>query len=168
MKYLKHWAIWPTLALLAGLIAGWALPPPPLPKAEPEADGWVFGETLNLARNSSAGKEAAAGNIWLGQPDPSSAANGPKPWRLAGIASGPVALVELTESSTVERIHLGEKLPDGATLVAVGSHHIEVEDKQCRMTYMMLAKDPTRKVGEGCPKEEAPSDEQPSSSETTK
>lgn len=154
------------MALLAGLIAGWALPPPPLPKSEPEADGWALGETLNLARNSGAGKEAATGNIWLGQPEPGGA-DSPKPWRLAGVASGPLALVELTDSSIVQRVNLGEKLPDGTILVAVGNHHIEVDDKQCRMTYMMFAKEPTQKIGEGCPKEEAPP-EQSDASETTK
>lgn len=168
MKYLKHWIIWPAIALLSGLITGWALPPPPLPKAEPETDNWMFAETLNLTRSSDLAKGTAAGNIWLGQSEPAGTDN-PKPWRLAGIASGPVALVELTDttSRTVERVNLGEKLPDGASLVAVGNHHIEVDDKQCRMTYMMFAKEPTHKIGEGCPKEE-PQAEQPEANEITK
>lgn len=155
MSRFNRWWIWCLLALLAGLLAGWAMPPPPLPKHKPMADTWLLPANPVPTRDVTSELRQGIDSVrWDGD----ATGTGPQgPWRLAGIASGPVALIELQQDKTMLRLSPGAELPDGSMLMVVRQDRIEVEQNRCVSVYQLYNLKPVESRGESCP-EPAPAD----------
>ena len=161
MSRLNRWWVWCLGALLAGLGIGWASPPPPLPKQAPYSDDWSLPANPLEARDVSAETRAGMmGARWQGDED----GQGPEgPWRLAGVASGPVALIQLLNDKKILRLERGAALPGEATLTHIGHDRIRIERNGCRLVYQLYRSEPVSAEGEGCP--ETPQD--PDAGDTT-
>lgn len=155
MSWLNKWWVLCAMALLVGIIIGWASPPPPLPKQTAISDIWQLDEIPHPSRKlSSELNEQIAAVKWDGE----TSEQGPQgPWRLAGVASGPVALIEMQNSKEVLRLTPGEVMPDESTLLNIMNDRIEVEQKGCILVYQLYNLKPIDSRGEGCP-EQTPSD----------
>lgn len=155
MTRLSQWWVLCIAALLLGIVMGWASPPPPLPRQTAVADTWQLGEEpLPSRKPSDEMNEQIAAVKWDGE----TSEQGPQgPWRLAGIATGPVALIEMQNSKEVLRLTPGEVMPDESILASIMNDRIEVEQKGCILVYQLYNLKPIDTRGEDCP-ETAPSD----------
>ena len=149
MSRFNRWWIWCLGALLVGLGIGWASPPPPLPKQAPVSDDWSLPadpvESRSLAATTRTAMMAAR---WQGDED----GQGPEgPWRLAGVASGPVALIQLLNDKKILRLERGAALPGEATLLHIGQDRIRIERNGCRLVYQLYRSEPVSAEGEDCP-----------------
>lgn len=155
MRRLNTWWAWCLGALLVGLALGWASPPPPLPKQAPAADDWSLPEDPVPSRALSADARSALQAVrWDGE-EAGTGAEGP--WRLAGVASGPVALIQTLTDKKILRLARGAPLPGDATLLHIGSDRIRIERGGCELVYQLYRSEPVSAEGENCP--ELPSGE---------
>lgn len=145
------WRWWLAAALVAGLVAGVAWPPPPIPRATlASAETWQLPSPAELARFDPATVEQVrAGVSWLGEtPDAvESAAQGP--WKLAGIVFSPepLALVQ-PASGKLQELPVGSTLPDGSTLVRLDADGMTTERDGCQQLYQLHRGQP---AGDPCP-----------------
>ena len=154
MSRFNRWWVWCLVALAAGLAIGWASPPPPLPKQAPISDNWALPDNPVDSRTLPADvRNGMMAARWEGDED----GLGPEgPWRLAGVASGPVALIQLLNDKKILRLERGAALPGEATLVHIGHDRIRIERNGCRLVYQLYRSEPVSAEGEGCP--EVPED----------
>ncbi len=149
MSHLNRWWVWCLAALVLGLALGWASPPPPLPKPKAAGDDWSSpAEWAGGRRPSTETRALAQRARWDGDVD----GGGPQgPWRLAGIASGPVALVQLLEDKKILRLERGATLPDDATLLQIGQDRIRIQRDGCIEVHQLYRSEPISSEGTGCP-----------------
>lgn len=148
-RSLNRWWIWCLAALLIGLAMGWAAPPPPLPKEPPEPDNWSLSDNPIPGRTPSAEIRSALHAVrWDGEASGTAAAG---PWRLAGVASGPVALIQTLNDKKILRLERGAPLPDDGTLVLIGADRIRIERGGCELVYQLYRTEPLSAEGENCP-----------------
>lgn len=161
MSRFNRWWVWCLLALLAGLVAGWAMPPPPLPKQKPMTDTWSWPANPVPSRTVTSELRQGIDSVrWDGD----ATGTGPQgPWRLAGIASGPIALIEMQQDKKMLRLSLGAELPDGSVLMVVRQDRIEVEQNRCVSVYQLYNLKPVESRGEGCPEPPSDADTAPAS-----
>lgn len=161
MKRLFSWYMLMPLALIIALAVGWVLPPPPLPKI-PEAveESWQL--PAGAQGRESIGITALNGIRFDGENADGN--TGPQgPWRLAGIVSGPIALIELLSSKEILRLAPDEALPDGQMLRKIFQDRIQTEQKDCFRVYQLYRPEPLSTQGSGCP-EEKPAETAPKTS----
>ncbi len=131
------------LVIPAGFAIGFAIPPPPLPKAVMEADRWA------LAQPPSAPDDATS--IILASPWGNDAAGeGSSEWKLVGTVLPDHALVRVGDTDT-RRIAVGQPFPDQSILLAVTRSRIVIERSACRLVYSVYNPEPVSTSGEGCP-----------------
>ncbi|MCR6686524.1 hypothetical protein [Pseudoxanthomonas sp.] len=148
------------LTAVAGLAAGAAWPPPPIPKSQEGTDGWALPEH-GLQRLSPKAMDEAGSIRWLGD---GSGDGQVQEWRLVGIlqAPQPVALVMVAATQPSAqggrqkqkpargqslRLEPGAALPDGSLLAAIERDTITVERDGCRRTYKLYRPQPVSTSG---------------------
>ncbi|WHZ19773.1 MAG: hypothetical protein OJF55_001922 [Rhodanobacteraceae bacterium] len=126
-----------------GLLTGWlanGLPPPPSHLTESNAWNLPDKDALNryhaadfqTLTQSGAWKPPAGTHVAGGSDEGTQ----PGGWKLVGIvtAAGPYALVLPQGGGTTQRLTIGEKLPDGATIRQINHESIEFVTAGCTQT----------------------------------
>ncbi|WP_298579467.1 hypothetical protein [uncultured Luteimonas sp.] len=140
---------------MTGLAIGWASPPPPLPKQAPATDDWTLPEDPVPSRALAAETRNALQAVrWDGE-ESGTGAEGP--WRLAGVATGPVALIEMLTERKIMRLERGATLGD-ATLLQIGHDRIRIERGGCELVYQLYRSEPVSAEGDNCPEPQAAED----------
>ena len=145
------------MTLTAGLLAGAALPPPPLPKLKPDKDNWALPTAGELQRHVQQDMATVTSDLrWKG--DAGSNASESSNWRFAGVVNknGPAALIMATsQPDKLLRVTAGGTLPDGSLLQSVERDRITTKLDACVKTYQLLQTEPVETSGE-CEAPEAP------------
>ena len=145
---MKPW-MWLTGAALAGLIAGFAWPPPAISRAQlAQADVWALPSTPALTRSAPEAMQAArTGLRWAAESDEAVEAVSGGTWTLSGLAhaDGPFALI--SSGAKVQRLQIGGTLPDGGKLEAIGRDRVTVTNGDCRRTYQLYRAQPIEQSG---------------------
>lgn len=151
---------------VVGLLAGWlanGLPPPPSHLTE--SNTWSLPDKRALNRYDAADfQKLTQSGAWKA-PAGAHVAGGsnaddaqPGGWKLVGIvtAAGPYALVLPQGGGTTQRLSIGEKLPDGATIQHINHESIEFVTAGCTQTRELFpvpgrstARNPTCKPAAG-------------------
>ena len=151
----RHWLIL-AASLVAGVVAGAAWPPPPLPKIKQGDAPWLLPTAKDLLRHVPQDMETVTSNMrWQGGPSGTSNGSG---WRLVGIVNkgGPVILVMPADKpNEVKRIAIGEALPDGSLLESVNGDQATTRRDSCLMTYQPYLPEAVEKSA-GCDESAAP------------
>lgn len=139
----KRWWWFAPLVIPAGFIAGWAMPPPPLPKAKAETDAWSLVAVVPPVADAQA---IITGSGWEGEGggDPSAE------WKLMGTILPRHALVQVAGAET-RRVAVGESMPDESLLLSVSRARITIERSGCRLVYSVYTLSPVSSSGAGCP-----------------
>ncbi|WP_433853554.1 hypothetical protein [Stenotrophomonas nitritireducens] len=142
-------------ALLVGLGAGAAWPPPPLPKLAANGDEWSLPSAADAARHSPQDMAAVTSGLrWRG--DASGAAS--SSWRLAGIVNdgGPAILVMTPDApGKAQRFAVGATLPDGSVLESARGDRATTRRDACNTTYQLFQAQAVDRSGE-CEEAEVP------------
>lgn len=142
---MKHLRLWAFGCCLAGLIAGIAWPPPPIPRTSAEAGEWALPSDEALSRYSGEAFQQAQSTVrWdaKGTVSPDSAESR---WRLAGLLNdpSPVALILTGEKpSKLQRIMPGGTLPDGSRLMKIDNDKITTQQDSCELVYQLYRQAP--------------------------
>lgn len=135
----KRSAVWLALASLAGFIAGYAWPPPPIPRTEPDTTVWSVPSAERITRYSPETFAKITRDMrWGDGPAPGDAES--LDWRLAGflISDEPAILVISPQNPTeAKRVVIGEKLPDGSTLHVIYGDTITTQLDSCERSYQL-------------------------------
>ncbi|MBS0381174.1 MAG: hypothetical protein JSR56_01970 [Proteobacteria bacterium] len=160
------WLAGITACVVVGVLAGWlanGLPAPPSHLTESNA--WSLPDKNALNRYDAAAFQALTQSGAWQPPAGAHVAGGsggagtqPGGWKLVGIvtASGPYALVLPQGGGTTQRLTIGEKLPDGATIRQIHHESIEFVAAGCTQTRELFpvpgsstARNPTCKPAAG-------------------
>ncbi|HET6396158.1 MAG TPA: hypothetical protein VFF91_04900 [Pseudoxanthomonas sp.] len=136
---------------VAGVVAGAAWPPPPIPKNRDDAGEWALPRDA-LARLPQDAVAQASKSRWVGDASGEDS-QAPQQWRLAGIlqAPQPVALVVgQGKQKTNLRLEPGAALPDGSRLTGIEGDTITVDRDGCQLVYQLYRPQPVRSTGD-CP-----------------
>ena len=134
------------LALITGLgsmIAGATFPPPPLPKAQKDAQVWSIPDQAAISRFSpdDIGSILNSGKWNDGAGSTSNAGTGN--WRLAGIVMSPKPYAlfsrDGTTSTSIFRVAPGGEMPDGNLIVGIKHETVNIRQGSCEMTYKLHA-----------------------------
>ncbi|MQP77359.1 hypothetical protein CQ393_15880 [Stenotrophomonas sp. MYb238] len=127
-------------ALVVGLAAGAAWPPPPLPKLAANGDEWGLPSATDVARYFPQDMAAVTSGLrWKGEVG--GAAGARSAWRLAGIVNdaGPAVLVMTPDDQgKVQRVAIGETLPDGSVLQSARGDRATTRRDACITTYQLF------------------------------
>lgn len=137
------------LACAAGLVAGLAWPPPPIPRSQlARADDWVLPSPAALDRASQEAMQAArTGLRWVGDPDGGEGSLESGPWKLMGLVEGPEPTALVSHGAAMLRLAKGDILPDGRRVEDVQRDRITVDDGSCRETYRLYRSGPIARSG---------------------
>jgi len=137
--------------LVAGLVAGAAWPPPPLPRTNANAETWNAPDPA-LERVPRELADAMNRLRWAGDAQQGDGEGGRQPWRLAGIVHTPqkLALIVAGEKKNLQnqRLEPGASLPDGSRLVSIGRDTILVEAEGCQRTFQVHRREPVSSSGQ--------------------
>ena len=117
---------------LAG-VAGWWRPIPATASATAaHQTAWHLPTAAELERSSIEQVAATSGVAWLG--DGVGGGSAAVQWTLRAIVGpdNPAVLVQAATDPLIKRLHSGDTLPDGSTLVAVLRDRVVVERDGCR------------------------------------
>lgn len=157
MKIRFGWVL-PSLALACGIAAGAAWPPPPLPKLAQSGDDWSLPTAADIARHTPQDMASVTQSMrWKGETG-SAAGEGRSDWRLAGIVtenSAAILIMTPSNEGKVQRIGVGEGLPDGSVLQDVASDRITTKRDACITTYQVFQAQAIEK-STGCEEPAAP------------
>lgn len=150
--------IWLALggALLAGVAAGAAWPPPPLPKTQAGSAAWSLPPAADMLRHVPQDMAAVTAQFrWKGEAG--GALSERSTWRLAGIVSkdGPAILVMTDKPDSPQRIAIGGRLPDGSVLESAHGDHATTRRDACTKTYQLFQAEAVDSSGK-CEEPEAP------------
>lgn len=144
-------------ALIAGIAAGAAWPPPPLPKAQHDSVTWSLPATTDIQRHVPQDMAAVVAQVrWKG--DAGGSLGERSAWRLAGIVSkdGPAILVTTPDKpEEPQRIVIGGRLPDGSLLQSARGDHATTQLDACIKTYQLFQAEAVDSSGK-CEEPEAP------------
>lgn len=149
----KRWWWLAPLVIPVGFIVGWAIPPPPLPKAKVEADVWSLASAASpVADAQSIIRESG----WDGEGggDPSAE------WKLMGTVLPRHALVQVA-GTEMRRVAVGQPMPDESLLLAVTRTDVTIERSGCRLVYSVYTPLPVSSSGANCPAPPASADPDP-------
>lgn len=126
-------------AVVGGFAAGYAWPPPPIPKTDTSDADWSLPSAQAIERYSpEAFAKITRKMQWnfasAGTVSPSD------DWRLAGflIAEDPAILIMEPQSpGKSKRVAIGEQLPDGSTLRVIAGDWIKTQLDTCEKTYQL-------------------------------
>lgn len=144
--------VWARVALVAvaGLAAGAAWPPPPIPKGAQQAASWSLPGEEALGRFSSDDFQTASRGLrWDGA---GAVGVAKKTWRLAGFLNEPAtaALIEVEGvARRATQVKPGDSLPDGSVVVDIGHGTITTELLGCRRVQA-LYRPKTVSTSENC------------------
>lgn len=141
--------VWGGMICAAGLLAGLAWPPPPIPRSQlAQTDTWSLPDDAALERTSlDAMQRARTGLRWAGEADASVDGNSVGPWQLLGLAETPDPVALVSAGGQVQRLGLGDALPDGRRLVEIGRDRVIADDGACQETYQLYRPDPIHRSG---------------------
>lgn len=142
---------WLAAAVAAGLAAGVAWPPPPIPRSQKAGDSaWALATAESLVRlPPDAATEVGKNLRWLGEAADAGEDSPDGPWRLVGIMRGPApaALVQLA-TGKIEGYAEGSALPDGSTLTLIKEDEVTIERSGCAQVHRLHH--PTPAENSGC------------------
>ena len=153
----RHWPyLYLAAALVAGVAIGAAWPPPPLPKAKEQGNDWSLPSAANIARHIPQDMAVVASGLrWKG--DIGGTPGERTAWRLAGTIdeTTPAILVMTPDSpDKVQRIELGQALPDGSLLHKVDGDMATTKRDTCLVTYQLFQSQAVD-MSSGCEEPEA-------------
>ncbi|MGB3394180.1 MAG: hypothetical protein WA956_06550 [Stenotrophomonas sp.] len=147
----RNRGLWLAAAVVTGLVAGAAWPPPPLPKLTESSDDWRLPLAVDIARHAPRDMTAVTDALrWKGDVGGTLAERGA--WRLAGIVNeaGSAVLVMIPGSpDKAQRIGIGETLPDGSILLSVEGDQASTRHDTCTTTYQLFQAQAVNRSG-GC------------------
>lgn len=142
---------WLATCLTAGIIAGVAWPPPPIPRSRQIADEVAqLPSAEQLSRFSADSFQEARTNAkWLGDKSEGSP-SGSGEWKLAGILTSatPAILVLKSGAGEIDRFVTGSTLPDGSRLISIDRGKVTTELDSCRRVYQMYRDRPVETSAE--------------------
>ena len=143
--------LWLALAGIAGLAAGAAWPPPPIPKAQQTEPEWQLPteEALQLHSKDDF-QQARQGVRWLGQESSQGVAQA-SGWRLVGVVTSPepAMLAMRLDTSKVTRMKVGQALPDGSKVREIRRDRVTTELDGCQTVYQLYRPKPIS-TSSGC------------------
>lgn len=142
-------------ALVVGLGAGAAWPPPPLPKLAADTDDWSLPGAADTTRHSPQDMATVTSALrWKGDIGGASTSA----WRLAGIINdgGPAILVMTPDTpDKAQRFVVGATLPDGSVLESARGDRATTKRDACSTTYQLFQTQAVARSGE-CEEAEVP------------
>jgi len=157
MKVRSGW-VWSSLALASGIAAGAAWPPPPLPKIAQSGDTWSLPTAAEIARHTPQDMAQVTQSMrWKGETGDTTGKT-MSDWRLAGIVSEDstaILIMAPSNEGKVQRVGIGEGLPDGSVLHNVASDRITTKRDACITTYQVFQAQAIEKSS-GCEEPAAP------------
>ena len=131
---------WLAAAVAAGLAAGIAWPPPPIPRSQKTGDSaWVLSTADSLVRlPPDAATEVGRNVRWLGEAADAGDGSQGGPWKLVGIMHdpAPAALIQLA-TGKIEGYTEGSTLPDGSTLALINEDEVTIERSGCAQVHRL-------------------------------
>lgn len=144
-------------AITAGIVGGFAWPPPPLPKAMDDTSIWTLPAATDIARHVPQDLATVTSDMrWNGEAG--SLLGEKSAWRLAGIIqdNGPAILVMTPDSNDkAQRVAIGGALPDGSVLQSVEGDQAFTKNDSCITTYQLFQADAVARSN-GCEELDAP------------
>lgn len=158
---MKHLRLWTIGCCLAGLIAGIAWPPPPIPRTSAEAGEWALPSEEALSRYSGETFQQAQSVARWDEQGTVSPDSSESRWRLAGLLNdpSPVALILAGDKPTkLQRIMPGGLLPDGSRLMKIDNDKITTQQDSCELVYQLyrpipISASPTCETVHGVPEQ---------------
>ncbi len=152
-----------TIGALLGVLWGVLATPPEPPPGAAAALEWSL-PAMTVVAEPGAALAAIPASVWgaagAGGPRGSraGAAAGVQQWRLLGIVAGPepIAIVQSAQTgAAIQRLAVGDPLPDGARILAIGDTLIRFERDGCRhqRTLYAAAAEPEPECGEPAERE---------------
>ncbi len=147
-------------SLTAGIAAGAAWPPPPLPKAKLGEAAWSLPSAKDLLRHVPQDMAAVTDRMrWKGSPG--GAAGERAAWRMTGIVNKAgvisILIAVADKPEDVKRVAIGEALPDGSVLQSVRGDAATTKRDSCLMTYQPYLPEAVEKSA-GCEEPEVPAE----------
>jgi len=150
---------WLLGALLTGLIGGALWPLPPAPDVSDQDAPWSLPPVGDLQRHAPQDLDTLIRNLpWNTGDAMMDADTAATRWRLVGIIRErePLILVQMPDQpSQVQRIHIGEPLPDDSVLDAVENDQARVRRGECVTTWHLFHPQPIA-TSAACQAEEEP------------
>lgn len=137
-------------ALLLGIGAGAAWPPPPLPKIAQTEAAWSLPAANRLVRHAPQDVATVIKDMHWQQDGSAGAGGSGSGWRLLGVLNGKSAAILIAASNSpdkVTRINLGERLPDGSTLESARGDKATTSLDSCKSTYQLFIEQAIEKSG---------------------
>lgn len=150
-----HWLV---LAAVGMVVAGFAWPTPPIPRAQKtDVTVWAAPPESMLTRAPGANVAAVRQGIrWMGNPDDMAGAEGQaQEWKLTGIVFAPAATaLILPKGGKLHEFQIGDTLPDGSKIHDIDHESMTTELDGCRRGYQLHHARSTRSPE--CPEDATP------------
>lgn len=140
-----------TVVTALGAVAGWFRPLPSLGAGPAAGDGkWNIPEAAALERSSAALAAEMRGLRWVGDAG-ASLEGGSSEWTLLGVMpQESEILVQVGKDPLIRRVKIGDILPDGSRLIAVGRDTASIEREGCQIDQPLYARPSNEKVTPEC------------------
>jgi len=136
---------WLAGALLAGLLGGGLWPLPPAPEVSDREAPWSLPLVGDLQRHAPQDLDTLIRNLPWNSGAAEADAQADTRWRLVGIIreQQPLILVQVPDQpNQVQRIHIGEPLPDDSVLDAVENDQALIRQGECVTTWHLFHPQP--------------------------